>query len=149
LAFGDERPRQPVHIHAEVVQAPEKNVRGHLAALQDLQEQFARRLNDDPRHQGRERFVSGGGSPALLIGRLLGVGEGFNGLLPGARGNAVVGAGQIRLGDLQVEHGLALGLVLRFDDLPGFLFVGGAQAGAFAGGGVHAIEAAPPDASPC
>jgi hypothetical protein len=50
---------------------------------------------------------------------------------------------------LQIEHGLAFGLVLGFNDLPGFLFVGGAQAGAFAGGGVHAIEAVAPDASPC
>ena len=74
------------HVHAEVVQAPEKDVRGHRAVLQDLQEQFAGRLNDNPRHQGRERFVSGGGSPAVLIGRLLGVGEGFNGRrLPGNR----------------------------------------------------------------
>ena len=92
------------------------------------------------RHQGRKRLVFGRGPPAVLVGSLLGVGEGFNGVLPGAGGNAVVGAGQIRLGDLQIEHRLAFGLVLGFDDLPGFLFVGRAQAGAFAGRGVHAIE---------
>lgn len=44
------------------------------------------------------------------------------------------------LGDLQIEHGLALGLVLGFDDLARFVLVGGLKTGAFAGGLVHAIE---------
>jgi len=47
---------------------------------------------------------------------------------------------------LEVEHGLALGVVLGLDDLPRGLGAGRAQAGAFAGGGVHAIEAVAPDA---
>ena len=149
MAFGDERPGQPVHVHAKVVQPPEKKIRGHHARMQDLQEQFGGRLDDDPRHQGRKGLVPDGDSPAFLVGSLLGVGESFNGVLPGARGNAAVGACQIRLGDLQIEHWLAFGLVFGFNNLPGFLLVGGAQAGAFAGGGVHAIEPIAPDASPC
>ncbi len=40
---------------------------------------------------------------------------------------------------MQVEHRLALGVVLGLDNLAGFIGIGGAQAGAFAGGGVHAI----------
>ena len=58
----------------------------------------------------------------------------------GTRGHAVVGARQIRLGDVQIEHGLAFGLVLGVHDLLGFVAVGGLEAGAFAGGFVHAIE---------
>src|ERR1017187_8760899 len=73
-------------------------------------------------------------APCLVLVRLASAG------LPGARDNAVVGAGQIRLGDLEIEHGLALGLILRLNDLPGFVAVGGLQAGALAGGFVHAIE---------
>src|SRR5208283_3910648 len=94
----------------------------------------------------RKRLVSGRCPPAMLIGSLLGVGKAFNRLLPGARGNAVVCPRQIRLGDLQVEDGLAFGVVPSLDDLPGFVLVGGAEAGAFAGGGVHAIELVSPDA---
>jgi hypothetical protein len=38
--------------------------------------------------QGRKGFVPGRGSPAFLIGSLLGIAEGVNGILPSARGNA-------------------------------------------------------------
>ncbi len=38
--------------------------------------------------------------------------------------------------DLKIQHGLALGLVFRLDDLSRFILAAGAQAGAFAGGGV-------------
>ena len=58
----------------------------------------------------------------------------------GARGDAVIGAGQIRLGDLQVEHRLAFGVVPSLDNLLCGLGAGRAKAGAFAGAGVHAIE---------
>ena len=46
----------------------------------------------------------------------------------------------IGFGDLEVEHGLALGLVFGFDELPGFVLVGGLEAGALAGGFVHAVK---------
>ena len=78
--------------------------------------------------------------PAMLIGPLLGASEAFQRLLPCASGNAIVGAGQIRLGDLEIQDGLALGLVSRFDDLLRFVGVGGLEAGAFGGGLVHAVE---------
>lgn len=42
---------------------------------------------------------------------------------------------------------LAFGVVFGLDQLPGLVLVGGLQAGAFAGGGVHAIELVSPDAS--
>ena len=51
-------------------------------------------------------------SQRCFVGSLLGVDECFDGVLPGARGHAVVGARQIRLGDLQIQDGLALGLFL-------------------------------------
>ncbi len=75
----------------------------------------------------------------------LGAGKAFNRLLPGARGDAIVGACEIRLGDLQVQHGLAFGVVPGLDDLPGLVLVGGAETGAFAGGGIHAIEFVSPN----
>ena len=57
------------------MQAPEENIRGHFAGLHHFQQQLARRLNDDPRHQWHERLVFGRGLPAVLIGSLLGAGD--------------------------------------------------------------------------
>src|SRR5438552_18371708 len=68
-------------------------------------------------------------------------------LCPGALADAGVGAREIRLCDLQVEHGLTFGLVLGFDDLPGFIFIAGLQAGAFAGLRVQAIKGPSPIAA--
>jgi hypothetical protein len=44
------------------------------------------------------------------------------------------------LGDLQVERRLAVGIVPGLDQLPGIVRVGGVEAGAFAGGLVHAVK---------
>jgi len=92
----------------------------------------------------RERL--GGGLPAVLIDVQLGICQRFNGVLPPSGGHAVVSAGQIRLGNLEIKNGLAFGLVLGVNDLLGFVAVGGMEAGAFAGVLVHAIEHAAPDA---
>ena len=49
-------------------------------------------------------------------------------------------ASEVSFGKLEIEHRLALGLVLGIDDLPG-LFLGGLpQSGAFSRLGVYAIE---------
>jgi len=104
LAFGHQWPRQPVHVYAEIVQPAQKDIRGHRAGLHDFQEQFAGRLDDDTGEQGSQRLVSGHGAPTVLVGSLLRVGEAFESLLPCPGGDAVVGAGQIRLGDLQVRN---------------------------------------------
>ncbi len=61
-------------------------------------------------------------------------------MLPGARGNAVVDAGEIGFGDLQIEHRLTFDLVFGFDDLARLVLAASAQAGAFAGVVVHTVE---------
>ena len=61
------------------------------------------------------------------------------------RGHAIVRACQIRLGDLQVKNGLAFGVVLGRDNLPGLVLIGRAETGALAGAGVHAIKLIAPD----
>ena len=82
----------------------------------------------------------------MLVCTVFGAGEAFNGILPCPGGHAVVRACEIRLGDLQVEDGLAFGVVLGRDDLLGVVLVGRAKTGALASGGVHAIELVAPDA---
>jgi hypothetical protein len=78
---------------------------------------------------------------------LFGAGQGFNGLLSRSGSDSIVHARQVRLGDLEIQHWLALGLIFGLNDLPGFITVGGLQAGAFAGGFIHAIIYPATDAS--
>jgi len=127
LAFRHQRPQQPVHVHAEVMQAAQINIRGNFAALQNVQQKFALGFNDDFGQQRGQRLVLGHAQPAFLVRSLLGAGEGFNGVLPGARFHAVVRAGQIRLGDLQIQDGLANRIVLGLDDLLGLVLIGRVQ----------------------
>ena len=117
---------EPVHVHAEIVQAAQINIRGNRAHLQNFQKHFALRFNDDLRQQRDKRLVLGGGFPAVLVRSLFGAGQRFNGVLPCPRGDAVVAARQIRLGDLEIQHRLAFGVVFGFDDLSGIVGVGGA-----------------------
>jgi hypothetical protein len=53
--------RQPVHVHAEVVQAAQINIGGYFAALQDAQQKLALCLNDD---FGQQWGPAAGGSAA-------------------------------------------------------------------------------------
>jgi transcriptional regulator with XRE-family HTH domain len=46
-----------------------------------------------------------------------------------------------------IEHRLTFRVVSGLHDLSGLAFVGGAQAGAFAGRGIHAIEFVSPNAT--
>ena len=148
LALGNQRPRQPVHVHAEVVQPAQVNVGRDSAQLQRTQQEFAGCLDDDARPQWSQCSVLEDGAPAGLVRALFRVQQCFDGLLPRARGDAVVAPCQIRFRDLQVEHGLPPGLIFRFDDLLCFLLVAGAQASAFAGGGVHAVVGVVAHATP-
>ena len=105
------------------MEPPQKNVGGDGAGLQHLQQQFALGFDDDLRQQWRERLVLGRRCQRCWLAPCLVFDQRLNGLLPGARGDAVVGAGQIGLGDLEIEHRLALGLVLGLDDLAGLVLV--------------------------
>jgi len=55
-------------------------------------------------------------------------------------GDAVIAAGEIRLGNLEIQDRLAFRVVLGFDDLPGGILVISVQARALAGVVVHAVE---------
>jgi hypothetical protein len=55
---------------------------------------------------------------------------------------------RVRLGDLHIKHRLAQRLIFGVDDLAGLIFIAGAQAGSFAGFGVHAIKGSIADTTP-
>jgi hypothetical protein len=61
-------------------------------------------------------------------------------MLPCSLGHLGVRAGEVCLGELEIEHRLTLGLVFRVDDLPAFFPGSLPQAGAFSPLGIHAIE---------
>jgi hypothetical protein len=50
-AFWRERPRQSIHVHAEVVQAAETNIRRNRSHLQDVQNELALGFDDSLRQQ--------------------------------------------------------------------------------------------------
>jgi hypothetical protein len=147
LAFWNERPRQPVHVHAEVVQTPEINICRNRSDLESFQQRFAFRFNDDLREQWHQRAIFDDAHPAFLVRILLGVGQRFDGVLPCPDGDAVVAPREIRLGDLQIQDRLAFSLVLCLNNLDCFVLAGRAQAGALAGVIVHAVEASAANAA--
>jgi len=122
------------------VQAAQIDVGGDRAHLEDFQKLFALGLDDDLRQQKEKRLVLRGGFPAVLVSSLLGIGQRLDGVLPGARRDASVAASEIGFSDLEIEHRLALSLVLRFDDLLRCILIRGAKTGALTGLGVHAVK---------
>ena len=73
-------------------------------------------------------------------GVAFGLGQLFHCRLPGAPRHFRVGGRQIRPGNLQVKHWLAVGLVLGMEDRKRLGFVLGAQAVLFARGGVFGVK---------
>jgi hypothetical protein len=61
-------------------------------------------------------------------------------VLPCSGRNFWIAGHEIGAGNLQIDEGLAFGLILGFDNLPGVVLVASLQAGAFAGFGVNAIK---------
>jgi hypothetical protein len=117
------------------------------AHLQNFQNGFGFRFDDDLRQQHGECLVLRGGLPAVLVRPLFGANQRVNGIPPCPGGDAIVTARQIRLGNLEIQHRLALGVVFGFDDLFGIVGVGGAETGAFAGLGVHAVVGSATDST--
>jgi hypothetical protein len=128
------------------VQPPEINVGRNGALLQNLQKNLALGFNDDAMPNQVKRLVPSGSPPAFLVRSMFAGGQGVQSLLPGALRNPGIGAGEVGFGNLQVKDRLPLGLIFGFDDLPGLVFAGGAQTGAFPGLGVHTVEGATPNA---
>lgn len=119
LALRNERPGEPVHVHAEVVQPAEKHIRGHRSDLNGAQQCLAFCFDDDLRQQWSECLVLHDAQPAFPVGAMLRVRERLNSVLPGASVYAVVRASKVRFGDLEVERGLTEGLILCKNDLLG------------------------------
>ncbi len=115
--------------------------------MESFQKRFTFCFNDDLRQQWHQCAIFDDAQPAFLVRALLGVGQRCDGVLPGPGGDAVVGACEICLCDLEIQHRLAVRVVFGFDDLPGGVFAVGAQTGALAGVVVHAVEAAAANAT--
>ena len=62
-------------------------------------------------------------------------------MLPGSLGHLGIRAGEVGLGELEIEHRLTLGLVFGIDDLAGLLLGGLTETGAFSRFGIYTIEA--------
>jgi len=136
-SFRDEGPRQPVHGQTEVVKLPQMNICADRAAFKRLQQTFGLRLDDGLMANPVQRLVLGRTRPTLLGRAMLRLHERGQRILPGAGGDARVGARKIGFGDLEVQNGLAQGLILGEDDLLRCVPILGLQAGPLAG---HVVE---------
>lgn len=123
------------------MQPPEKHIGAHRADLQRLQDDFRRGLDDYPVKQLGQGGILSGPLPAGPVLTLLGINERGQRMAPRPSSDAGIGAGEVGFGDLEVEGGLAEGLVLGEDNLGRDILVLGLEADAFAGEGIEAIEA--------
>ena len=99
LALGHQRPRQPVHIDAEIVQTPEIDVRGDRAGLKYFEHELGRSLGDDQGQQRHVGLVFRRALPARAVRGALQRGQRGQGIRPRALGDAVVRSRQIRFGE--------------------------------------------------
>ena len=112
---GQDRPGQPRHGQGEVVEPAQDVVGRDRARLQRLQEVFRPRLQD---RQGAERiervFLQRTYIPfaCALLHPLLGFDQFVHDGLPGPRHDVGIAGGKIGAGDLQVDRGLTVGLIL-------------------------------------
>ena len=111
-----------------------------VSRLHDLQQQFTGCFNDDPRPQWRQCRVLQHLLPANPIRIVLCFSQRFDGLLPCARSDCGVSAGQICLGDMKIELRLADGFVAGVEQGRGFATVTRAQALLFPVYGVLNVE---------
>jgi hypothetical protein len=142
LTFRQHRPGQPPHVHREIVKPAQVAVSGKGPRLQHAQKMLGPGFQQ---LQWAERIVGPVGHRALGTGAVaaeLGLHKFGHHLIPIAADIIRVGGSQVGFGDLQIQRGLPEGLVLRAHDLAGLVLVVGAEAGALAGGRIHAIISA-------
>ena len=108
------------------------NVRAHRAGFDAAEEVLGLGFDDDLVPDEIERLLPGRAKPALFGRSLFGFNQRIQRILPGARHNAGIAAGQIRFGELEIDGGLAQRLVFREDDLLRGVAVFRLQTGAFA-----------------
>lgn len=121
LALRHDRPSDPSHIEAEVVESPQKDVGGNRSVFNAVEKFLGMRLDEDLGQQRLDRLVLGKGGPALEVGTCLHFEVGLKGITPRACCYTGVAACQVGPGDLQIEHRLADSRVLVLNDLLGFV----------------------------
>jgi len=139
LPPGDDGAGNPIHIEGEIVNAPQKDIRGNRASVHGIQKVF--RLGFD---QGQGANLVKG----LVLHRHVPPFFGAAGFRlahlvhdepPGAPGKFRVAVLQIHLGDLEIHGWLLAGFIQGVLQSAGFLRVGGVEAVPFFGEGVEGI----------
>ena len=72
LAFWQDRPRQPGHIEAEVLEFPQMDIGADRTALQGTQELLGLGFNDGSPKEWAEGGIARGPQPSFLGGSLFG-----------------------------------------------------------------------------
>jgi len=117
LALRHDRPSDPSHIEAEVVESPEEDVGGNRSIFNAVEKFLGLSLDEDLGQQRLDRLVLGKGGPAFEVGTCLHLKVGLKGMTPRAGCDTGIAARQIGPGNLQVEHRLSKSRVLVLNDL--------------------------------
>lgn len=110
-SFGEDGPRQPVHVQSEIMQFAQMNIGGDRPLPQHVQEMLGAGFEKAPVTEQGERLVLEGPVPADARGVLLGQHDFVHHRLPGALADFRVARRQVRPGDLKVQDGLLAGFV--------------------------------------
>ena len=117
LTLRHDRPGDPSHIEAEVVESPEEDVGGNRSVFNTAEKFLGLSLDKDLWQQRLDRLVLGKGGPAFEVGTCFHLEVGLKGISPRAGCNTGIATCQIGPGDLQVEHRLTHGRVLVLNNL--------------------------------
>src|SRR5258707_1210289 len=97
-------------------------------------------LHDDPVTYAVQCLLFRSAPPTSLRRTELRFNDGIESVSPRSRGDARIGSDQVRPRDVQIQVWLTPRLVLGLDYLTSLIFSDRAQAGAFAGFGIDAVE---------
>ena len=116
LLAGDHRHRQPVHRDGEVVDAPQEDVGGHLAAFHGAQKMLRPRLQEGEAAEVVQALVLRGDQPAHLGDAVLELHQFVHDILPASLADLRIADEEVGAGDLEVDDRLLMRLVAGVEE---------------------------------
>jgi len=138
--FGEDRPREPIDAHREVVQSSQVDVRRYASVLQHAHKMYRLGFQDGLVADQIKGFVSHRTFVPMERRTAFCFGHFVHHDLPGPFPDLWIGGGKVRPCDVEIEDGLPVGLVFGGQEGLSFARVPGAQACLLSGGSVLTVE---------
>jgi hypothetical protein len=127
LFFGENGPRQPIHIEAKVVQFPQMNVGRHCSRLEHGQEVRGLSFDYNQLANTVECLIPLRSQPSCFCWTILGANDGLEDILPGPFGNLLIARRQIGFGNLPVYGRLQVSFIPGMKQSQRFIFISGSR----------------------